>query len=148
MNKVRRYERGWGAHFVASDDCRFRRNTLLVLNDQRIIISTVGNYHPNRIKISTFYNKYIELFREVLDDFKMEEIGSNRYYETMVFKAEFRDPYWEAAINKQVIFKSQWSINDSNCNSGDKKANEMHEEVIDEISNLMKNNLIKTYSEE
>lgn len=56
------------AHFVASEQCRFRMAT--VVND--FIISTVGDYFP-----------YGENFRK--------EIGRNRFFETMVFLSKDND---------------------------------------------------------
>lgn len=53
-------------HFCGSIDCRFRMNTYV----GSYIVSTVGEYFPGSNRTG-----------------KPEEIGMNRLYETMVFKA-------------------------------------------------------------
>ena len=117
--KVRRTERGWAGHFCAAKGCLFRRNTLLELGKKKIIVSTVGDYQsagPNG---------------------KTETIGLDRYYETMVFKAKFESPYWEADVSHEVPFESNWRIDDMKRDA-DLRANKMHEAVVAEITKKMK----------
>jgi hypothetical protein len=132
--KVKRTERGWAGHYICADQCLFRRNTLLEYKNLRIVISTVGakempkglkKIHPNK---------------------NFDTVGCNRYYETMVFKAKRVEKiYWDANINKEVQFDSPWQIDKINVKS-DKEANDMHEKIVDELSDKMKNNKIKYYN--
>jgi hypothetical protein len=111
---VVRIERGWAGHFICSNKCRFRRNTLLVFNDLKIVISTVGLMESNG---------------------KIETIGHNRYFETMAFHSDTKDTrYDDADVSKQVNFNSEWAIADKDA---DDKANEMHEAVVVEITNRL-----------
>ena len=63
-------ERGWAGHFICSDRCQFRRNTLIDFGKKKIIVSTVG------------------LLRLERDDKKFETVGYNRFYETMALEAK------------------------------------------------------------
>lgn len=110
-------ERGWPGHFICADCCIFRRNTLIEHNDTRVIVSTVGNYRKN---------------------FELQEIGPNRYYETLVFRAKWEDPYWDTDTDSQISVDGKWSICASypgNLPLGvDNMANQMHEDTIAEIT--------------
>jgi hypothetical protein len=107
-------ERGWAGHFICSDSCLFRRNTLLIYNGIKIVVSTVGI-----------------LFRNG----EIQTIGHNRYFETMAFHAKEKDTrYNDADVTKQVSFDSKWSIDKQDA---DDKANEMHEAVVSEIENKL-----------
>lgn len=115
--EVKKTERGWGGHFCAASGCRFRRNTLLEFGRKRIVVSTVGNYWTNGGKDN-------------------EEIGCNRYYETMAFKAVKEGVFWEADVSKQIDFDSPWSI--SVCEQEtDLAADAMHEAVVAELSSFL-----------
>lgn len=115
--KVKRTERGWAGHFICADSCKFRRNTLLEyndnVNDKAIVVSTVGAMYLNG---------------------KLEEIGSNRHYETMAFYVD-KDSgeYKDADVSNQVYFDSQWAMK---WHKGypDNEANEMHENVVKELT--------------
>ena len=91
--KVVRTEQGWAGHFCASSRCRFRRNTLLECGSRRVVVSTVGNYWPPPLPPD---------YENVA-----EEIGCDRYYETMAFQAEKVGTYWEAQTTKPVEFESK-----------------------------------------
>jgi len=118
MNRVTRTERGWTAHFGAAHHCNFRRNTLLECGDIRIVVSSVGAMQMSEGK-------------------EFEEIGLDRYYETMVFHAHWDDPYWDADISRQIsCFSSPWHIDHINHGS-DKEANEMHEKIAQELTEMM-----------
>jgi|WetSurSiteA1Bulk_404760.scaffolds.fasta_scaffold01829_16 hypothetical protein len=115
-NEVTRTERGWSGHFIAASRCLFRRNTLLVYNNIHIVVSTVGNYQPN------------------LNTHTSEEIGPNRYFETMVFKAKHDGTYWDADVKNEIGFESPWEL--SNDVDGN-QVNQMHEDVVTEITNKL-----------
>lgn len=119
---VKRTERGWGAHFIAADYCRFRRNTLLEYRDRKWIVSTVGNYIPA---------------------FKTEPttIGFTRWYETMVFEAEMQNGYIDADVCKQIDIDNDWGIWGETWEevmktyrTPDNAANNMHERIVDEMT--------------
>ena len=91
MAIVKRTERGWGGHYIGAPGCLFRRNTLLEGNGQAVIVSTVGCYRGH-------------------DGAKAEEIGCDRYYETMVFPATQQGAYLDAETSREISFSSPWSI--------------------------------------
>jgi hypothetical protein len=110
-------ERGWPGHYICADRCLFRRNTLVVGGNVRIVVSTVGTLM-------------------LLDGGKIGTVGYNRYYETMAFHAMYEEQYWEADVTREVSFKSPWGID--HCESGtDLEANAMHETVVAEIVALL-----------
>jgi len=112
MNKqIKRTERGWPGHFICSDSCIFRRNTLLEYFRFKIVISTVGNMIRNS---------------------ERHEVGCNRNYETMCFHAKKEGIYWDADVERRVDFDSEWMIEKLSTTS-DQKANEMHDNVVSEI---------------
>lgn len=116
---VKRTERGWAGHFICADRCLFRRNTLLECGETRIVISTVGLMLDQ-------LNKGNER--------KFAEIGCNRHFETMAFHAQHDGRYWDADVEKQVYFDSDWAIEDPDA---DDRANDMHEVVVAEISDRL-----------
>lgn len=116
MNKVIRTERGWAGHFCGSDRCLFRRNTLLICGDVRIVILTVGQMRRN-------------------DGEGFTDIRLNRCFETVAFHAKrVDDRYWDADISKEITFDSPWAISEFDA---DDKANDMHEAVVDELTILL-----------
>lgn len=121
--KVKRTERGWAAgHFICSDRCLFRRNTLLEVGKLKVVVSTVGGMRKQEGGIDT--------------------IGAfGRFYETMAFEAKKDGPYLEIDVEKQISFESEWSISADDYKElpkdVDNKANEMHEAVVNEISKKM-----------
>ena len=126
INEVKVTERGWAGHFICSDRCLFRRNTLLEYNNRKWIVSTEG----------AFRNR----------ENKMDSIGHRRWYETMAFEAIEDRGYIEADIMKQIYFDSEWGIwGDSweevcdNCNgTPDNVANDMHDRVVSELIDKIK----------
>ena len=120
MKKVERVERGWGGHFICADRCMFRRNTLLTCGDRRVIVSSVG---------------LMKSLRGAEE--KFEEIGHQRYYETMAFEAQHDGRYWDADVSKEVQFSSPWAIADVDA---DDRANDMHEAVVSEIISSLRSN--------
>ena len=112
-------ERGWAGHFICAERCLFRRNTLIEHKDKRIVVSSVG------------------LMK--MDNGEIDTIGCDRYYETMVFEAQYIEPYWEADVTKQISFDSPWSLNERTRDS-DEKMNKQHNTVVKEITKMMKGN--------
>lgn len=121
MQKVKRTERGWGGHYILCDRCLFRRNTLLEYNDLKIVVSTVG-------LMRNIHNENPKTIEE-----KFDTVGCNRYYETMAFHAG-NDEYLDADVSRQLNFESKWCINKIDA---ELEANDMHETVVEEISQKM-----------
>ena len=111
MKKVKRTERGWAGHFICGYRCLFRLNTLLTQGKKKIIVSTVGNMRD--------------------DNGMPEQIGCDRYYETMVFYAKKKGEFIEINVHKEISsFISEWCISEP---FQDNLANDMHENVVQEI---------------
>lgn len=110
---VKRTERGWPGHFIGAMACHFRRNTLLESGKVRIVISTVGRYLPDFPHGSGEY----------------QQIGYNRFAETMAFYAKKDGKYWDADVSREYTIDSPWTLNSLD----DQEANDMHEAVVEEI---------------
>lgn len=119
LKEVKRTERGWAGHFICSDRCKFRRNTLLECGDIKIVVSTVGAMYLNG---------------------KLEEIGLNRHYETMAFHVDPKSgDYKDADVSREIFFESNGALKWHKKGFIDNEANDMHEAVVKEISdNLAK----------
>jgi hypothetical protein len=73
-------------------------------------------------------------------------IGCNRWYETMAFESLY-DEYNDADVTKEIEFDSEWSIWGQTWEEvmeiydqhPDLAANEMHEKVIEELKEMIKN---------
>lgn len=113
MNDVKVTERGWAGHFICADRCMFRRNTLIECGDVKIVVSTVGNMNPPTGYTGT----------------ENQNIGYNRYYETLVFQAHVSDGYYEADTSKQIEYNGKWSIDRLDWDT-DLEANEMHDNAV------------------
>ena len=102
--------------------CTFRRNTLLECGTRRVVVSTLGNYRPKSVENGA-----------------PETIGSQRHYETMVFRAHRDGGYWEANTSAgELSFNSNWRLEGVKQES-DGLANDMHETVVDEfVARLLK----------
>lgn len=111
---ITRTERGWGAHYCCASQCRFRRNTLVSSGDKHIVVSTVGNY------------------RETDKDGRERgrRIGSDRYFETMVFRGNKDGKYIDADISIELRVPLKWKI-DKLYDGVDNEANDMHEAHVD-----------------
>lgn len=121
--RVTRTERGWVGHFICANTCLFRRNTLLECCNIKIVVSTVG------LQSNPFYcnSKYPEWNTD-----RFTTIGHNRYFETMAFHSVTTDTrYHDIDVSRQISFDSPWAIPDVDA---DDKANDMHEEVVKELS--------------
>lgn len=79
-------------HFICASECQFVLNTYV----GGFIVSTVGEYIPSEISMKIKMEsrgvatdkKGDALLAQYLDLFGYEDIGCNRKYETMVFKAK------------------------------------------------------------
>jgi len=108
--------RGWAGHFICSDKCLFRLNTLITHGDIRIVVSTVGLMRSH--------------------DGKYESLGGDhRYYETMAWHAKLvhlkYGDIWDMDVERDVSFESPWfwpNIED------ELKAQAGHEAVVAEIA--------------
>jgi hypothetical protein len=76
MNKEHWVWGGHAGHFICGDRCAFKLNTTVGKGKQKYIVSTVG-------EMMDIHN---------LGNGKYEQIGYDRLYETMVFKAKIRKP--------------------------------------------------------
>ena len=113
LKEVKRTERGWAGHLIFADSCKFRRNTLLECGETKVVVSTVGACYING---------------------KLEEIGLERHYETMAFLVDKSSgEYKDANVSKPIFFDSQWAMK---WHKGypDNEANEMHETVVQELT--------------
>ena len=109
---MKRTERGWAGHFCCSYRCKWHRNTLIEHEGKYLIVSSVG---------------------EMLKGFKVqefEEIGLNRYYETMVFVGVQKGPYIDCDVSKQRDFDGEWQICEYPELGIDLKAEENHENAV------------------
>jgi len=125
--KVKMTERGWPGHFVAADKCYFRRNTLLECGDDKIVVSTVGNYRLNGV---------------------IETIGTGgRYYETMAFNAVKDGCYLDADILSILSINNKSAIcansKDELPDDVDNIADMQHEAVVGEFIDKLENKFIK-----
>jgi len=122
MSNVKVTERGWVGHFILSHRCSFRRNTLIQGPRDAVIVSTVGDMRGK-------------------DGVGVEEIGCNRYYETMAFGVSKNGPYLDADVTEERSFDSPWCINadkpDDLPLEVDNVANDMHEAVVREFVDKM-----------
>ena len=125
IERMKRTERGFAGHFIGSRSCNFRRNTLLESGDKRIVVSTVGNYRPN-------------CDRRGRED-AVEEIGHQRYYETMAFHAKWIGSYWEANVTQEIDAEIDvpWAISVWEEHS-DRDADLMHEAYVAAVASWMK----------
>ena len=115
LKEVKRTERGWAGHFIAADSCKFRRNTLLECGDIKLVVSTVGAMYSGG---------------------RLEEIGLDRHYETMVFHVDPKsEDYKDIDVHRQVWFDSPWALKVKKTDKFiDLKANDMHEAIVKELT--------------
>ena len=120
--EVLRYERGFAGHFAGAKDCTFRRNTLLQFRDQNIVVSTVGNCRPTKLKDGIL----------VVGD--IEPVIGEAYYETRVHVAMFYGGYYESDIQRGIIEFNSNHLLTNRGQEGDLEADKMHEVVVKEIA--------------
>lgn len=126
MSEVKRTERGWAGHFICAHKCLFHLNTLLEYNGQKVVVSTVGKWLTN------------------VNDKEFTTIGFYRHFETMAFVAKEDDKYNDADVRKSVGFSSNWQLPEPDM---ELEANEMHENVVKEITGYLLAGTLK-YGEE
>ena len=127
--KVITQERGWAGHFICSNDCTFRRNTLITCGDIKWIVSTVGCMRA-KFDLPPFFKAG-----------DVEEIGANRWYETMAFESLY-DEYDDADVQKEINIDSVCGIYGDTFEEAKSKydkdldivANEMHDNIVKELS--------------
>ncbi len=105
--------RGWPGHFIMSHACVFHLNTLVECGSTRIIVNTVGNM-------------------QLPGEKTVAEIGLDRYYETMAFKAALKDGYWDQESGQEIPLNCITQV----CHVGitaDQEAQDMHLGAIAEI---------------
>jgi hypothetical protein len=114
--EVTREERGWFGHYVCAYRCLFRRNTLLTCGNVRLVVSTVGAMRGF--------------------EYRIEPIGHERYYETMVFHADPEDlRYHDADIHRPVRVQGKTYIGEPDA---DDRANAMHEAIVAEMTKWLR----------
>jgi hypothetical protein len=108
---------GHAGHFILGDKCRFHLNTYV----GKYVVSTVGELWNERgvreihakVHDSVWLSRNVLLKGDTFDNayfkrFGYEEIGCDRKYETMVFRAKKSDhkccPY-EIVVSKEVDFE-------------------------------------------
>lgn len=123
-NKVKRTERGWAGHFCCADRCLFRRNTLLEYGGLKVVVSTVGR-----------------MLNLKGDDFEM--IGRGRHFENRVFMS-CGNKWDDIDSGNPVSFKSERDLPEPDM---ELEANEMHENVVKEITGYLLAGTLK-YGEE
>lgn len=106
--------RGWPGHFICAPWCVFHLNTLIEFMGKKVVVSTVG------MMMKPPYN----------DPSVFDKFGGNRYFETMAFESKY-DEWDDIDVERQIEFDSPWSI--PKLKDGEKKAQENHLRVVDEI---------------
>lgn len=129
--KIKRTERGWAGHFICAQDCTFKRNTLLQYGKKYIVISTVGCMR--RRDSNGSYPQ------------TPEQIGVDRYYETMSFYADDNDAiYHDANVSSEFYVPDiKWAINKEEMSvykeTIDNIANKMHEDYVSAVEKMLMN---------
>lgn len=89
---ITKTERGWAGHFICADRCRYHRNTLLTNGARHLVVSSVGN---------------------LVIDRKIDSVGHERWYETMVWRGHQDGPYIEMDVDHEVNWNTEklpWGI--------------------------------------
>jgi len=122
-------ERGWAGHFIGSNRCLFRRNTLITYGDTKWIVSTVGNMRSP-----------IDMPELNIKKNQADTIGYQRWYETMVFESSY-DVYDDPDVSKEIHIDSDWGIWGETLEEIEKTygteidivANDMHDRIVEEM---------------
>lgn len=126
--QIKKTERGWAGHFILAQSCTFRRNTLVEYGHKAVVVSTVGC-----MRLSDGQGNYRA----------PEEIGCDRYYETMSFLAD-SSVYKDADVSLGVYPSGvKWAINKQEMKEResdiDNVANDMHEKYVKAIEDMLIN---------
>lgn len=119
-HRLRVTERGWVGHFICANRCRYRRNTLVSDGAQHVVISSVG---------------CMENWDKASPE-KIDTIGHERYYETMVFRGHKEGPYIESDVSNQISIPGdyEWGIFGKKMadlpDDVDMKMDAIHEKII------------------
>lgn len=122
MSEVKITYRGWPGHYICADRCDFRLNTLIECEGDAIVISTVGGFRPS-------------------ENSEWVPIGHNRYFETMVFRAD-GTKYQDADVTDEISVGSDLDLDWSISHVGDGveiEANAMHKRIVDFIAEKLAN---------
>lgn len=123
---VKRTERGWNQYLIGSQWCSFKRNTLLEYEGTKVVVATTGNFmNPLTYKIDKIP-------------------GTNVWYATIVGMGVEADGYVELDGSKQIPVVSKHDIEAEKYEANfDLEANEMHEEVVEEVIKKLLDGSIK-----
>lgn len=116
---VTRTERGWPGHFCAARHCEYRRNTLIEMGLEKVVVSTVG------------------MFRDPVSN-ELETLGTDRYFETMAYTAITNGHIWHSDFSKEVRFKSPWQLSALDMAAADR----LHETVVTEIMSRLQSQFV------
>ena len=99
------------------------------------MVSTVGRFQ------GLIFERGITEFMG--EDTFFKWLGPDRYFETMAFMAKDNDKFNDADVSKQVLFDSNWKLNDPDAEI---EANEMHDAVVKEIARDLVNDRFRIES--
>lgn len=134
-------ERGWAGHYICGSRCIYHRNTLISLNDKKIVVSTIGKYKPVVTDPDCCFH-LINGFESIGGG----EVEGNRYYETEIGYARFIRGYWEYSPNDDIYddslmeYQNKVSRIDPSFNDSDEYADEYHDKIVQTVINLLKEN--------
>lgn len=118
-------ERGWAGHYILSHNCNFRRNTLIVDKDIKVVVSTVGN-------LVTPYN---EKFEVDFNNRKTSKLGSDHYFETLVGYSK-NDEFDDMDVTNLISIPLNTRLYEPWV---ELEADEMHETIVEYIKQNINN---------
>lgn len=103
---------GRPAHFIAAESCHYRLATFIPAS--KVIVSTVGDYDPLRGMASEKMKEFSDMMKRPAD------IGCDRKYETMVFRAvkakDCDGCPWHINVSKQLDMAPAKTANEAQEN--------------------------------